>query len=89
MLMLSTPGGFHYDPVTAPNGSAHASTEYWSFGSFRSGPDLPQATHKACLAAINDTHAVLTGGVGTEKSALLLDTREMTWTALPDMPIAR
>ena len=45
------------------HGTYLSSTEIFQDTSFRPGPELPLGTYKHCMIRVNDTHAMLTGGI--------------------------
>ena len=69
------------------------STEIFQNKSFIFGPDLIQPTHSHCMAIVNSSHFILTGGKNT---GIVLDNVSIfdfgsskTWTALPNMAFKR
>ena len=42
-----------------------STSEVYKDGSFREGPELPYEVGLHCMIAINETHAMMTGGQGS------------------------
>ena len=72
------------DPFTAA--TELFDTKYgWSF---RTRQGLPIAVKQACMAAINSTHAILSGGTtaeSTSNSVFIYDKESNSWTTLQDI----
>lgn len=71
----------------------NANTWFYQNGQLTPGGNLPYATKFHCLAKINGTHILMTGGVNgfnfELRHAHLLDTVSGVWTVLPQMLVPR
>ena len=68
-----------------------SSSEEYAEGytSFAVGTSLPKALQRHCIASINDSHAIVTGGSSSEffeeKRVYLFNVNNGDWTGLPTM----